>query len=226
MGVMTNAMMNLRACARVTGLVLAVALAAAAAPAAAQEHGAAQPPPAAGAQPAAPGAHPADDHEEAHEEGLLPTVARLLNFAILAGVLGYFLKAPLAGYLQSRGAQIRQDLVTAAEMRKAAGAQLEEIERRLKSLPGELEELRVRGAEDVRAEQARIAQAAAAERQRLVDQTRREIDMRLRVARRELTEHAARLAVQVARTRISASITADDQVRLLDRYTAQLKEAR
>ena len=35
-----------------------------------------------------------------------------------------------------------------------------------------------------------MAQAAAAERDRLVEQTRREIDMRLRIARRELTEHA------------------------------------
>ena len=50
---------------------------------------------------------------------------------------------------------------------------------------------------------------------------------RLRVARRELTEHAARLAVQVAEDRIRRNITPDDQIRLLDRYTAQIsKEAR
>ena len=50
--------------------------------------------------------------------------------------------------------------------------------------------------------------------------------MRLRVARRELTEHAAQLAVQVAEDRIRRSITPDDQIRLLDRYTAQIsKEA-
>ena len=48
------------------------------------------------------------------------------------------------------------------------------------------------------AEQARIAQAAAAERERLLEHTRREIEMRLRVARRELIEHAAQLAVDIA----------------------------
>jgi F0F1-type ATP synthase membrane subunit b/b' len=68
----------------------------------------------------------------------------------------------------------------------------------------------------------RIEAAAEAERQRLLEQTRREIDMRLRVARRELVEHAADLAVQVASTRIRQTITPDDQARLVDRYTTQL----
>jgi F-type H+-transporting ATPase subunit b len=78
----------------------------------------------------------------------------------------------------------------------------------------------------VAAEQARIAQAAAVERERLIQQTRREIEMRLRVARRELTEHAAQLAVRIAEERIKRTITPEDQMRLVDRYTAQLREAR
>ena len=73
---------------------------------------------------------------------------------------------------------------------------------------------------------SRIAQAAATERERLLDQTRREIDMRLRMARRELTEYAAELAVSVAQERIKRTITPEDQLRLVDRYAAQLKEAR
>jgi F-type H+-transporting ATPase subunit b len=164
--------------------------------------------------------------EEPHEEGILPTIAKLFNFGILAGVLVYFLRSPLAGYLQSRATHIRQDLVTAAEMRAAATAQLADIERKLRSLPAELEALMTRGAEDVRAEKARIAQAAAAERERLIDQTRREIQMRLRIARRQLVEHAAELAVRIARDRIARSITPDDQLRMVDRYASQLKEAR
>jgi F-type H+-transporting ATPase subunit b len=164
--------------------------------------------------------------EEHHDEGILPTVAKLFNFAVLVGVLVYFLKSPIAAYLQSRSTQIRQDLVTAADMRAAATAQLAEIDRKLQALPAELDALRARGAEDVRTEKVRIAEAAAAERERLLDQTRREIDMRLRIARRDLVEHAAELAVQVARERISRSITTDDQLRMLDRYTRQLQEAR
>jgi F-type H+-transporting ATPase subunit b len=226
--------MTLRAWVR---LLIVVAVVALAAPASAQDHGAPQNPPTSkGAQPveAPHEATPkqgaaADDHaateEEHHEEGILPTIARLFNFAILVGVLVYFLRQPIADYMTARSTQVRQDLVTAAEMRRVATAQLAEIEEKMKSLPAELDALKARGAEDVKAEQARIAAAAAAERERLIDQTRREIDMRLRVAKRDLTEHAAALAVQVAEQRIKRTITPEDQMRLLDRYTTQLREA-
>src|SRR5688572_4335242 len=160
------------------------------------------------------------------EGGLLSMFAKFLNFAILVGALVYFLKTPLAAYLVSRSAQIRQDLVTAAEMKATAAARLAEIEQQMRGLPGELESLKARGAEDVKAERARIAQAAAAERDRLLDQTRREIDSRLRIAKRELTAHVADLAVGVARRRIEQSITPEDQLRLVDRYAGQLREAR
>jgi F-type H+-transporting ATPase subunit b len=161
-----------------------------------------------------------------HAEGALPAVARFFNFAILAGVLFYFLKTPLADYLTSRRTQIRQDLTTAAEMRLEATNQLARIDASLKALPAELEALRARGAEDVIAERERIARAAAEERERLLAHTRREIDMQLRIARRSLVEEGAQLAVNVAQARIERTITPEDQLRLVDRYAAQLQEAR
>jgi F-type H+-transporting ATPase subunit b len=164
--------------------------------------------------------------EAEHAESIWITLARIANFALLAAGLVYFLKSPALAYLASRSTQIRHDLVTAAQMREAASAQLAEITQKMQSLPAELEALKRQGAEDVRAEQARITHAAAAERERLLEQMRREIDMRMRVARRDLTEHAARLAVNVAEERIKRVITPDDQLRLIDRYAAQLKEAR
>lgn len=166
------------------------------------------------------------EQEAPHEQTLLQTVAKLANFGILAGVLVYFLRAPIGAHLSSRAAGIRQDLVTAAEMRSAATEQLAEIDRKLKMLPAEIEALKAQGAQDLVSEQARIAQAAAVERERLLEQTRREIATRLRVARRELTAHAAQLAVNIAETRIRQTITPDDQMRLVDRYTAQLREGR
>lgn len=177
---------------------------------------------------AVPAAMPvsAAEGEGAHEQSALQTVAKLANFAILAGVLVYFLRGPIGAHLTSRASTIRHDLVTASEMRAAAGAQLADIDRKLKTLPAELEALKSQGAQDVVAEQARIARAGAVERERLVEQTRREIETRLRVARRELTAHAAQLAVGIAEARIRQSITPEDQLRLVDRYTAQLKEAR
>jgi F-type H+-transporting ATPase subunit b len=183
------------------------------------------------AAPAAPGGAQPVEHGNAaaahgSEHPVRDLVAKLLNFGLLVGILVYFLKTPIAGYLSGRSAQIRQDLITAAEMRRTATAQLEEIQKRLSELPAELAALKDRGEEDVHAEKIRIAETARIERERLLDQTRREIAMRLRIARRELTEYAAGLAVSVAHDRIERTITPEDQLRLVDRYTTQLQEAR
>ena len=134
-------------------------------------------------------------------KGRSPPSRACWNFAILAGVLFYFLRSPIAAHLASRSTD-SQDLVTAAEMRATATHQLAQIEEKLKSLPAELDALRAQVAEDVVAERSRIARAAAVERDRLLAHTRREIDMQLRVARRALVEHAAQLAVDVAHARI------------------------
>jgi F-type H+-transporting ATPase subunit b len=168
------------------------------------------------AQAGSEGAAPAHD-------SWAPVVAKAVNCAILVGVLVYFLRAPLMGYLNARIGKVREDLVTAAQTRETAVRQLAEIDARLAALPGAIEALKRRGAEDIVAERARIEQEAEAERRRLLEHTRREIEMRLRLARRELIELAANLAVTVASERIRKSITAEDQTRLVDRYAAQLQ---
>jgi len=182
-------------------------------------------PPAAAPASASPQHEAPAAHEEgaAHDPGWWPAIWKAANFIILVGILTYFLRAPLGAYLAGRIGKVREDLVTAAETRTTAVRQLAEIDAKLAALPAELEALKKRGAEDLVAERARIEQDAQAERRRLLEQTRREIDMRLRIAKRELLELAAELAVNVAAQQIRASITADDQVRLVDRYASQLQ---
>ena len=83
--------------------------------------------------------------------------------------------------------------------------------------------LRARGKAEVAAEEQRIARQAAVERERLLEQARRDIDVQVRLAKRTLTEHAADLAVQLATDRITTGMTAADQARLVDRYLEQVK---
>ena len=151
------------------------------------------------------------------------TIAKMVNFAILVGVLVYFLRTPFAAYLTGRISKVREDLVAARQTRETAARQLAEIDAKLKALPLELETLKKRGAEDIVAERARIEEAAEAERQRLLEHMRREIEMRLRIARRELLELTADRAITVARERVAHAITPDDQARLVDRYASQLQ---
>lgn len=193
-------------------------------------------PSAASAQPAAhppaqPAAHQPTDQHGAADAGhaaeehasIWSQIGPYVNFLILCGLLYYFFRAPVAEYLQGRSTGIRKDLVEAAELRSTATAQLAEIDRKLKALPGEIETLRQRGAEEIAAEEARIAKQAANERERLLEQTRREIDVQLRIAKRDLLEHAADLSVQLATERIKQDITPTDQDRLVERYLSQLR---
>jgi F-type H+-transporting ATPase subunit b len=204
-------------------------------PASGDPHAAPKPADGGHAQPAAGDAHgaPQGAHgeaaghggEEHHGETPLAFAARIANFFILAGALYYFLRKPFGDHFASRGQQVRADLVSAKETSAAAAAQLAEIDKKLQALPGEIEALKTRGKQEIAAEEARIRQAAESERHRLIEQTRREVDLQVRLARRELTEHAADLAVSFATQQIKQTITPDDQARLVDRYVTQMGKA-
>lgn len=187
-----------------------------------QEH-----PPASASQPADAHAQPADGehHDESIGGMILGMGWPVANFIIFIGILYYFLNQPIRDYLTTRDATIRKDLVEAAELRSAATAQLAAIEQKLQALPGELAKLRTRGAEEIKAEEARIAAQASADRDRLLEQTRREIDLQVRLAKKAILEHAANLSVQLATERIQKEITPEDQSRLVDRYLDQMKKS-
>jgi F0F1-type ATP synthase membrane subunit b/b' len=146
------------------------------------------------------------------------------NFLVLAGALYYFLRDPIAQYLAGRDQQIRGGLVSARETSDRATTQLAEIDRRLAALPGEIDALRTRGVAEIAAEEKRIQAEAEAERARVLDDMQRDVDMRVRVAQKMLTERAADLAVTLAAQRVRETITDADQQRLIDRYTAQVKD--
>lgn len=198
-----------------------------------QEHAPTPPPPAATAAALAqehpttpPGDHAAEgEHHDESIGGMIRGMGwPVANFIIFVGVIYYFANQPLKEYLTTRSSAIRKDLVEAAALKATAAAQLATIEQQLHALPGELTTLRARGAEDIKAEAARIAAAAAADHERLLEQTRREIDLQVRLAKKEILEHAADLSVRLATERIKKEVTPDDQSRLVDRYLDQVKQ--
>ena len=196
-----------------TALLVAV-LMAFSVPAFAQEH-----PPAA--------EHAATEGEHGGEHSITDMILGMgwpvANFIIFCGVIYYFGNGPLKEYLATRSQTIRKELVEAAALKASATAQLATIEQKLQALPGELSALRTRGAEETVAEEKRIAAAAAADRERLLEQTRREIDLQVRLAKKDLLEHAADLSVQLATERIKKETTPADQDRLVDNYLNQVK---
>lgn len=165
---------------------------------------------------------PGGEHGSEHGESPWVTASRLANFAILAGGLWYLLRKPAASYLEARGEDIRGGLTTAASMKATATKQLAEIQSKMAALPGELAALKARGTAEIAAEQERIRQQAEGERRRILDQAHRDMDLQVQAATRDLTRQAATLAVGVAERRIAATITDEDQHRLMAQYVTQL----
>jgi F-type H+-transporting ATPase subunit b len=211
--------MNKLKCALVCALFLIIPLTARA-----QEH---QPPPTPAQREGHVDAPASQDAEHGGEEhGMLASLLwPTANFVVLVGLLWWFFKQPVATYLTDRHQSIRKDLVEAANVKAGAAAQLSEIDRKLQALPAELDALKRRGAEEIAAEEQRISAMAAAERDRLLEQTRREIELQVRLAKRELVEHAAELSIQLASDRIQKTITPADQERLVDRYLETVKKS-
>ena len=170
--------------------------------------------------------HETAEHHDESIGGMIRGMAwPVANFIIFIGVLYYFFNKPFSEYLAGRSSTIRKDLVEAAELKNTATSQLAAIDQKLQALPGELNALRARGAEDIKAEEQRIAAQAAADRERLLEQTRREIDLQVRLAKKEILDHAADLSVQLATERIRKEITPEDQSRIVERYLEQVKRA-
>lgn len=190
----------------------------------AQEHAAP-----AGQEHAAAGGQEHATESEHHDQsigGMIKGMAwPVANFVVFVGVLYYFFNTPLKDYLSNRSATIRKDLVEAAELKHTASAQLASIEAKLQALPGEVNALRSRGAEDIKAEEQRIAAAAVADRERMLEQTRKEIELQVRLAKKQILDHAADLSVQLATERIKKEATPEDQARLVDRYLDQVKKS-
>lgn len=159
----------------------------------------------------------------AADAGWAPAIAKFLNFAVLAAAVVYFGKGPIGEYLRTRSTTIRKDLVDSKSLRGNAEQQLAAVRQRLSQLPGELQHMRQRGEEELAAEKVRLADATAQEKQRVLDQTRREIELQSRLARRQLVEHSVELSMTLARKRIEKDITADDQARLIDRYSSGVR---
>jgi len=173
------------------------------------------------------GAHLAGAAESAHGDGgalLKDFLYRCLNFALLAGLLGYFLRKPLGDALAARRQAVATSLEESRQAREEAEARAERLARQLEAGGREIEALRRQMEEETVKERAQLLeqarQTAAAIREEALRHATRQIER----ARRRLQAEAATLAIQLAERQLADGLTADDQRRLVDDTLRQLGE--
>jgi F-type H+-transporting ATPase subunit b len=144
----------------------------------------------------------------------------LLNFAIVAGVVGWAMKTNLPGAFRARTESIRKSMDEARKASEDANRRLSEIEHRLSRLDSEIADIRKKSEADAAAEEVRIRASAEDDRKKIVELTEQEIDAAARAARRELKAFTADLAVSLAEKKIKVDARTDEA--LVQAFVGQL----
>jgi F-type H+-transporting ATPase subunit b len=134
----------------------------------------------------------------------------LLNFGVIAGTVFYLSKKKLPGVFRDRTASIQKAMQEARKASEEANRRLGDIETRLSRLDSEIAGMRATAEKDAVAEEVRIKAAAEEDARKIVESAEQEIAAAAKLARRELTNFAADLAVSLAARQIKVD-TATDQ---------------
>jgi F-type H+-transporting ATPase subunit b len=132
-----------------------------------------------------------------------------LNFAILAGLLGWLLRKTMPAMFKARNDSIQKRIEEARKTSEEARQRMKEVEARLSRLDVEISEMRREAEENARTEEKRVLAEGEAERRRIVTGAEQEIAAVAGNARRELKAYAAELAVNLASKKIRVDKEAD-----------------
>lgn len=152
--------------------------------------------------------------EAGGEGGGNPWVAlalKFVNFGILAGMLFYFLRKPVAQGLADRRTAIQRELEEALRAKEAAEAKYREFQAKVASLEAEVRQIR----EDFQAEGERHKSRILAEAEKAAEAIRAHAEAaganEAKRATDELRAEAGRLAVELAEQLLVKAYTAKDQ---------------
>jgi F-type H+-transporting ATPase subunit b len=132
---------------------------------------------------------------------------KFANFAILAGLLGYWIYKKAGTFFRSRTEAIRKDIEEAGRLRQEAEERAAGIERRIENLQAEIESLRAGARAETVAENERLRLETEAGFEKLRRQAEQEIASAAKAARHEVQAHAAEIAVDLAAGKLRARMT-------------------
>jgi F-type H+-transporting ATPase subunit b len=146
----------------------------------------------------------------------------IVNFAIFIGALYYFAKKPLKNYLEKRSQAVSSQLQEAGTLRRQAEEKLAEYQRRLE----EFDKERQRVLENYRREAEADRQALVEESHRHAERIRADaktvIEYESKRARAELRERVVQEAIRIARLAIQERLDDPTRERLVREYTEAL----
>ena len=159
------------------------------------------------------------------EAGQSSTLPKIVNFTILAVILVFAIRKPLAGYLEARAGQIREQLSAARTDREEAARARALADRLSSSLEDEVEAARRRIAKSAEEEGGRIVAAAEEQARKISAAAEAELAAEVRNAERKLAADAAGAAVRLARKRLESTMSDDDHRSLEEAGIAAIRSS-
>lgn len=168
------------------------------------------------------GAHHADSAARLKDFGW-----RLLNFAVLAGILGWAMaKAKVKSALAERRARVEASLREAREAREAAERKLREYSDRLEQASTEIEEMRAALLRESEQEKLRIIDEARRAAEKITIQAALTAEQEVSKARLALQAETGRLAVELAGAKLAGAMTKEDHDRCVAEYIEKVGRTR
>jgi F-type H+-transporting ATPase subunit b len=151
---------------------------------------------------------------------------RLMNFAIMVGLLVYLLKKPLRNFFISRREGIQTTLAELEAKKVEAEKICAEYQAKLATLDQEVGQILAEYIQEGETEKRKILEAAEKQAEYLKQQAHLTIQQEVKSARESLQEEIAELTVAAAEELLRKSIKAKDQERLVKEFIAKVVEAK
>jgi len=137
------------------------------------------------------------------------TAFTVLNFVILAVLVGWFLLKTLPKTFRRRTSFIQKELVEARTATEDANARLSSVEARLGKLDEQIAAMRAQADKDLAADEQRIKTTVEDEKKRILEAAEQEISAATAQAQRQLKQYAADLAIDHAARKLVISAETD-----------------
>jgi F-type H+-transporting ATPase subunit b len=137
------------------------------------------------------------------------TVFTVVNFVVLALLVGWFLLKTLPKTFRNRNASLEKHLVEARAASEDAKSRLGSVEARLGKLDEQIAAMRAQAEKDALADEQRMKASVEEEKQKILASAEQEIAAAAAQARRQIQQYAADLAIDQAAKKLVVTAETD-----------------
>jgi len=149
---------------------------------------------------------------------------RVLNFAVMVAILGYFVTKPIRKGLSGRREGIEKELKDARAAKEQAEAKFAEYDRKLDNAAAEIDDIYAAIRREGEIEREKILANAREMAEKIHKDAQKSAANEVNKARAELRREATRMAIEIAEDLVKKNITDKDHSRLVDEYMQKVGE--